>query len=1549
MRRGSVAWLPVLALACLGAGGLAKQAPPASWQSLKRAFQTQGAAAGWAAGAVLEPLSGTGGKPSPSLVADDIVGNRSVCAPVPAGWLASRQRRRSNSSASLMPPGADRGRSACALGYHWDSAQLLTALSAAAVHGLPSVVVAGDTLWSNSPLGAPTSGSNVLGDAAFGNGSAYVVSMWWQGPTARVSAFGLFSMGSSEVEVIMASSCWSSLACLLVGVDQRNSRAHVAARVNGSAIKSPGTVLSAFGHAASSLRLEKSYLRSWHHVVMAVLPHNLDAGSMRVWIDGVTLEQTCTRRTGLGFVETPLGLSEPFLPSAAREGCNFAMAITEPPLKADNISRLPPSFSDGRLVWGTRASLSPTGRVTRSGSGGSASTLGFYLSDRPFTLANRLVLAHTAPAAALADAMPTWAPGVLFACRLADTSNFALAGRTVCQATCADPGDVLAVDLHAALCGTPSDPASRAAQWLQGSVDDAAGLCKLADTAAGQDALQRGVWAAGDGVASWLALPVSWASPIGWAGVIGAAGRTDDLPWTREGLERWAQFAPWKDAGLGRPAHRGRSGLPVARPAAVRPLPGSGWPDAFGFRHGQSAGPPTGQSLACRPAPTEVSLRRAVPQSMVVQACLGGLSLDPAFRHAESALSDRLALDHLLLQLHQDVVTLAGLNNATGSRAIISREGIVTAEHALQVRETVVGFDPSLTADALCKSPSRDALIGAYGQGVTSSCLCTHIGIAAAPVHPEAASSSSRRDAAGTAPWAEAGSPAMSTAAFAAAALASSLRFAPTLSTPLTVLAAVSPASVTVFPVYTCGSETRREAGERAAGADPSIVLLLRSITDGLVSGWAPPFPTGAPFHAASAPSLVVCGDLKQETLMWLTLPVAAAVAAYVALSLSYCAAHGSVWESVERRQRGGALLLQPMGGASSGAGGGDGVRDGAGCAGTPVQTAGSPRRALQPAGSPSRLQRARGSGGGGGLRRRDGGAVTPLAGTATTRPPGGCSLAALWSVGVVLPAAACCWCCGHRCAARGLITPAANPSTATLGRSALRSGWRVPDGTMLEGSIQVSSLSSQSQLRAPTPSSAVPTSHEEGGSTDRTIGGAGTWQETVSVARVTRGAAGSPAVSPCGAVSLPTFDPAQHTWGRRAGGAARAAGTAEPESGSCGVAAAGPGHFSLESQSEGSWSGDSGSEAGSQSGEPGSGGGDGGRGGAVGLRSGGGQDQFAGDKQPPHGLAPAAPGSASRATEGETRGAAEAAVGATAAESVGGGRCGACCFGCAAADREHAGSAPHARLSDVVGCLGSALVLVGQLAAIASVIVLGRPGTAALLLIGVLMPLLCRTGAVMAGRCCSAPSLDGCCRCWLCAGSSPGLAIAASLVAADGGVLGWRFVRERKARSSVVALTLLLSIVDLRSARLLLSGLCSGGSSMGMTADARFKLRRRLAAAECCIAAPWLALTGVACVVALWDVNGAACAALSEASLWALYGSGPSCMEVWLCATTGCATRGGGLWAAGLPLLWAAAWSLAAAWWRVGGAVAALRPRGALARAAWAETPSSQRRIFCD
>ena len=135
----------------------------------------------------------------------------------------------------------------------------------------------------------------------------------------------------------------------------------------------------------------------------------------------------------------------------------------------------------------------------------------------------------------------------------------------------------------------------------------------------------------------------------------------------------------------------------------------------------------------------------------------------------------------------------------------------------------------------------------------------------------------------------------------------------------------------------------------------------------------------------------------------------------------------------------------------------------------------------------------------------------------------------------------------------------------------------------------------------------------------------------------------------------------------------------------------------------------------------------------------------------------------------------------------------------------------------------------------------------------------------------------------------------------------------------------------------------------MGMTADARFKLRRRLAAAECCIAAPWLALTGVACVVALWDVNGAACAALSEASLWALYGSGPSCMEVWLCATTGCATRGGGLWAAGLPLLWAAAWSLAAAWWRVGGAVAALRPRGALARAAWAETPSSQRRIFCD
>ncbi|KAA0167667.1 hypothetical protein FNF28_02735 [Cafeteria roenbergensis] len=762
-----------------------------------------------------------------------------------------------------------------------------TAVDVAVEDGV-TVVVAGDTLWSNSPLGAPTSGSNVLGDAAFGNGSAYVVSMWWQGPTARVSAFGLFSMGSSEVEVITASSCWSSLACLLVGVDQRNSRAHVAARVNGSAIKSPGTVLSAFGHAASSLRLEKSYLRSWHHVVMAVLPHNLDAGSMRVWIDGVTLEQTCTRRTGLGFVETPLGLSEPFLPSAAREGCNFAMAITEPPLKADNISRLPPSFSDGRLVWGTRASLSPTGRVTRSGSGGSASTLGFYLSDRPFTLANRLVLAHTAPAAALADAMPTWAPGVLFACRLADTSNFALAGRTVCQATCADPGDVLAVDLHAALCGTPSDPASRAAQWLQGSVDDAAGLCKLADTAAGQDALQRGVWAAGDGVASWLALPVSWASPIGWAGVIGAAGRTDDLPWTREGLERWAQFAPWKDAGLGRPAHRGRSGLPVARPAAVRPLPGSGWPDAFGFRHGQSAGPPTGQSLACRPAPTEVSLRRAVPQSMVVQACLGGLSLDPAFRHAESALSDRLALDHLLLQLHQDVVTLAGLNNATGSRAIISREGIVTAEHALQVRETVVGFDPSLTADALCKSPSRDALIGAYGQGVTSSCLCTHIGIAAAPVHPEAASSSSRRDAAGTAPWAEAGSPAMSTAAFAAAALASSLRFAPTLSTPLTVLAAVSPASVTVFPVYTCGSETRREAGERAAGADPSIVLLLRSITDGLVSGWAPPFPTGAPFHAASAPSLVVCGDLKQETLMWLTLPVAAAVAAYVALSLSY-------------------------------------------------------------------------------------------------------------------------------------------------------------------------------------------------------------------------------------------------------------------------------------------------------------------------------------------------------------------------------------------------------------------------------------------------------------------------------------------------------------------------------------------------------------------------------------------------------------------------------------------------------------------------------------
>ncbi|KAA0177921.1 hypothetical protein FNF27_00469 [Cafeteria roenbergensis] len=659
------------------------------------------------------------------------------------------------------------------------------------------------------------------------------MSLWWRGPKLRVAPFGIVAIGQPSDFFAAAGVAAAPVFFTRVGQDTNMAYMTVGALANRSRQLGPHAAGKAFSQFQLAGRLQQDpsqwYLDKWHHMVVAANRRDLDRGSMKGWMDGQSASFWCP----------PFGNGH-FAPGF------LADPETEP--------WLPPNRSLG-CNWshavgcnglpvcqsGARFPMNASDVVLSVGSSKWFNQPGTIGHDSGGQLASLSLTSSSTPFTvanrmALADAEPAFAVAAMptigggtVECE-AGTPLSMLAGRVVCFASCPSAAQVPALRLDV-LC-SDADPLS---PWLR---EPRAVLCGSRSTSGDGSG---GVWDSGATGLVWSGQASSWSSPLGWSGVLGAASRAAQPGWDASGMAAWGRGAPW---------HPGDRRVSEKRP-----------------QHAAES------ALQCVAPPPLLQWWAASGRSMVVQVCLGGLAADARYRLADDLLQSVDELSAMLLQARQEAALLMGLRPNATARLWLERAGATSSEQALALRRAALGPGSAPgTAEALCEHPARSAVQGLLGKGAVQDCVCLHLGIR--PGLP--AGGGAVRESAG----------------YLGASFASSPRDAPTESTPLSLFASASRASVALLPVQACGGADSREQGEAQAGVDDSTGLLMRAITEGLgaATAWG-----GRAALAGSFPSLAQCGTSLPGQLLPLVVPLVAGAVILGVAGCVYCRQRGSL------------------------------------------------------------------------------------------------------------------------------------------------------------------------------------------------------------------------------------------------------------------------------------------------------------------------------------------------------------------------------------------------------------------------------------------------------------------------------------------------------------------------------------------------------------------------------------------------------------------------------------------------------------------------------
>lgn len=766
--------------------------------------------------------------------------------------------------ATLDASGSPRG---CALRYAWSREQLRTVLTTGAEHGLTGLYHTGSMYMSREPVGGDVPGQELAWSISGRRG--LVMDLWWRGPTIRTTSMTLWAWLPTSWPRSDLGGFMSPVAALRSGM-WTGGRMYAATRqfdVSGAWTKHSGMSFASRGPmAATYLFGLDGFFDKWHHLVVAVNPADRFNSSLKFWNDGFSQVFTC-QTWGVLPTPQPPGVvaNEPGLPPLASVSCdNNNMTLIERAFPDTVQTPMPPNASYATLRQGLDSWFNDPG-VLDTGNGGVSSSLGIFTTDSPFTLGHRLTAADRSPAAALQSLPPV--SGASLSCgRSEETGPFA--GRVVCRAECTEAGHVPVVDVGR-LCGKlGGHPALES-------------VCTLA-AATGRGGSGWSGWSvwtpdSGDGacggstMATWL--PLAYSIPSGTSHMLGAvAGANASLV----GLDRrdeaslasWARQAPWSSILELFPSNETRRSR-VSRSSGC---------DSENDETG-------GAVLRCSRASPLVERYHELSATVVLQMCLGGLSVHPGFGDASSALGTE-ALNLAGIAVLEALDTLSGVPLNESWRVNVIADSYMTAETALGIARATGSLRDGDSAESLCRHPARDAFIHAYGQGNVSSCVCLHALVL--PRHSPGLVAAGRALP----------EPIAVSAAHIVSTLGLAMSVLPVHTTALTPLAAVSNSSLRLLPVYRCGSSVLRSKAITALSAPAATKAALRAVMSNLDVMYHSQYGPGT---ASVSESLVPCDGTESESLILMLSADLAALAVYAGLVFWYVQSHGSLLEGADK------------------------------------------------------------------------------------------------------------------------------------------------------------------------------------------------------------------------------------------------------------------------------------------------------------------------------------------------------------------------------------------------------------------------------------------------------------------------------------------------------------------------------------------------------------------------------------------------------------------------------------------------------------------------
>jgi len=1364
----------------------------------------------------------------------------------------------------------------CDLDYVWPLSTLHGAVGLGAVFGSVAVAHTGKVATSRGDLGVlDAAGRRPLAEVlTSGVREGFVYSVWHRGAASRASPYDVIAVGPRDVVDRQPGGIQGLAPFVRIGDSADGSPMQAGFTVNAS----PGFEIDPHSSEwlpygmflprliASGPKGSLAALNgNWQHVVVAAQPRSSLNASIVAWFNGKSGSFDCGDLDGtIISSNAPIG-TEPGLPANASVFCQMTdvkalIHFKRTPTHLVPVNR---SFLSAEFNIGSDTYFNRPGVPTENDVGGHTAVVTLHVSSVPITLASRVATAESVPAMALA-AMPAVSNGTV-ACAVGPVTP-ATAGRVQCAVVCGR--DAVPLVDASALCRS---------RERRGLVEVAPWLCD-----GGQDS---------EGFRGGMpALGVSWPSPVGWTGALGALGRegvSDEL--TPSSLARWTSSAPWDR---------------ILSPAR-RALPAR-----------QSWGVVAGAGMRCGDLPAATASRRRLGQSMVVQVCLGGLAVDPAFRDVSAALS-MAAAERLALRLRTAAAQVLGLPQAEWWRVSLAGRGLSLSGDARELARLIgpSGAAPGPAAGpGWCANPARASVDAVFGSsaGNASDCICAHIGLSTRQRGWLAGDSVDRATA----------SP-----AYLADALSLALRHSPAQSTALTLLSAVSPASVSAFPVFRCLTSGAREQAMAWAGGGAGARAVASAVLSALLStgdGDSEPLRSLVPCHTSSAAAA------WSAAAPW----VAVAGVALVLVGM-YARAHGSVFEFAEPMGLGvgvaqvlGATLLTHSASLDS-------VGQGGWAA---------PRRASD-AGS------------------RRGSADAVVAGTDDVLLGRAVSAGCVCAVGacaaraVLWPCFACRGpagggCCAPDEAGAGMAelgiprrgrAPGRRPRRRLRPRGTVRvAPASSSDGSRSEidlGGRSVSAMSSAESYaaerglgvgeleavveEAETDDDASMSSHwEDEDEDDEAVAEAAPAAEFARPG--SRTGSGAEALGARGP-GLADGPPGQGLWGpeqagaglRPSAGVAAAAAAASsggwlpprpaaapvvPTSPARSLRAARPWGSAVSESSAGhdgeAW--EVGSTAAGHSSETRS---DESRSDGGGATHAGAEGAWASSVSIDERVETGGPGVEVAAAGGSAAPAPPPAA-ARAPPS------------CAVPPR------PHPAVADAVAGLVSVAVLCNQLMAGVTMTNAGLPGIGSAMLCLAIGPVAVRIALLGRGLC------EGRYRCHpRVAAAAPrslaaGTAVAGALLHSSGGALGAPCVRYRSAATSSFALGLLTAVTDLGHLRRLLASVTDRAVAPPVAPRLRPGTRAALSRLDLCLRGPFLLAFVAASAAAAVALNPAACLSLSEPSVQALQGGPAGCEPGSVCGSVGCVFVGEGLAGAGLTLVAGVVAALGSVWLGLGEAM---------------------------